>query len=80
MNNYKLMGKNFNEEEIKEINIAKGEKRIIPFMNSIGYSPKASYCKGDFFQGLFVKSFKSKVGFLITCNGNTIINIEVENL
>lgn len=80
MNNYKLMGKNFSEEEIKEINLAKGEKRIIPFMNSIGYSPKTSYCKGDFFQGLFVKSFKSKVGFLITCNKNTIISIEVENL
>lgn len=80
MNNYELKEKIFSEEEIKEINIAKGEKRIIPFMNSIGYSPKASYCKGDFFQGLFVKSFKSKAGLLITCDGNTIINIEVENL
>ena len=79
MKNYELMEK-FNEEEIKEINIAKGEKRIIPFMNTIGYSPKNSYCKGDYFQGLFVKSLKSKVGFLITCNKNTIISIEVENL
>ena len=80
MNNYELKEKIFSEEEIKEINIVKGEKRIIPFMNSIGYNPKSSYCKGNFFQALFVKSFKSKVGFLITCNGNTIINIEVENL
>ena len=79
MKNYELMEK-FNEEEIKEINIIKGEKRIIPFMNTIGYSPKNSYCKDDFFQGLFVKSLKSKVGFLITCNKNTIISIEVENL
>ena len=80
MNNYEIKEINFGEEEIKEINIAKGEKRIIPFMNSIGYSPKSSYCKGDFFQGLFVKSFKSKVGFLISCNCNTIISIEVVNL
>ena len=80
MNNYELKEKIFSEEEIKEINIAKGEKRIIPFMNSIGFCPKASYCKGDFFQGLFVKSFKSKVGFLITCNCNTIISIKIENL
>ena len=79
MKNYELMEK-FNEEEINEINEIKGEKRIIPFMNSIGYSPKNSYCKGDYFQGLFVKSLKSKVGFLITCNKNTIISIEVENL
>ena len=80
MNNYELKEKIFSEEEIKEINTIKGEERIIPFMNSIDYSPKSSYCKGDFFQGLFVKSFKSKVGFLITCNGNTITSIEVENL
>ena len=80
MNNYEIKEKIFNEEEIKEINAIKGEKRIIPFMNILGYSPKTSYCKGNFFQALFVKSFKSKVGFLITCNGNTIINIEVENL
>ena len=79
MKKYELMEK-FNEEEIKEINEIKGEKRIIPFMNSIGYSPKNSYCKGNYFQGLFVKSLKSKVGFLITCNKNTIISIEVENL
>ena len=80
MNNYEIKEINFGEEEIKEINIIKGEKRIIPFMNSIGYSPKSSYCKGDFFQGLFVKSLKSKVGFLISCNFNTIISIEVVNL
>ena len=80
MNNYELKEKIFSEEEIKEINAIKGEKRIIPFMNSIGFNLKSSYCKGNYFQGLFVKSFKSKVGFLITCNGNTIINIEVENL
>ena len=80
MNNYEIKEINFGEEEIKEINIIKGEKRIIPFMNSIGYSPKSSYCKGDFFQGLFVKSLKSKVGFLISCNCNTIISIEVVNL
>lgn len=77
MNNFELMEKNFSEEEIKEINEIKGEKRIIPFMNSIGYSPKSSYCKGDYFQGLFKKSLKSKVGFLITCNCNTIVSIEV---
>ena len=80
MNNYEIKEKIFNEEEIKEINIAKGEKRIIPFMNILGYSPKNSYCKGNFFQGLFVKSLKSKVGFLISCDGNTIISIEVINL
>lgn len=80
MNNYELKEKIFSEEEIKEINTIKGEKRIIPFMNSIGYSPKSSYCKGNYFQGLFIKSFKSKVGFVVTCNCNTIISIEVENL
>ena len=73
----KLMEKKFSKEEINEINEIKGEKRIIPFMNSIGYSPKSSYCKGDYFEGLFKKSFKSKVGFLITCNCNTIVSIEV---
>ena len=77
MKNYGLMEKKFSKEEINEINEIKGEKRIIPFMNSIGYSPKTSYCKGDYFQGLFKKSLKSKVGFLITCNCNTIVNIEV---
>lgn len=80
MNNYEIKEINFGEEEIKEINIAKGEKRIIPFMDILGYSPKSSYCKGDFFQGLFVKSLKSKIGFLISCNCNTIISIEVVNL
>lgn len=80
MNNYEIKEVKFSKEEIKEINIAKGEKRIIPFMNSIGYSPKTSYCKGNYFQGLFVKSLKSKVGFLITCNCNTITSIEVVNL
>lgn len=80
MNNYEIKEVKFSEEEIKEINIAKGEKRIIPFMNSIGYSPKSSYCKGNYFQGLFVKSLKNKIGFLITCNCNTIISIEVVNL
>ena len=75
--NYELMEKNFNEEEIKEINLVKGEKRIIPFMSTLGYSPKSSYCKGNYFQGLFVKSLKSKVGFLITCNCNTIVSIEI---
>lgn len=80
MNNFELKEKMFSEEEIKEINTIKGEERIIPFMNSIGYSPKSSYCKGNFFQGLFIKSFKSKVGFVVTCNCNTIISIEVENL
>ena len=74
---YELKEKMFSKEEIKEINMTKGEKRIIPFMNSIGYSPKSSYSKGDYFQGLFVKSLKSKVGFLITCNCNTIVSIEV---
>ena len=73
----KLMEKKFSKEEINEINEIKGEKRIIPFMNSIGYSPKSSYSKGDYFEGLFKKSFKSKVGFLITCNCNTIVSIEV---
>ena len=77
MNKFELKEMKFNEEEIKEINEIKGEKRIIPFMNSIGYSPKSSYCKGDYFEGLFKKSFKSKVGFLITCNCNTIVSIEV---
>ena len=75
--NYELKEKMFNEEEIKEINLAKGEKRIIPFMNDLGYSPKSSYCKGNYFQGLFKKSLKSKVGFLITCNCNTIVSIEI---
>lgn len=75
--NYELKEKMFNEEEIKEINLAKGEKRIIPFMNTLGYSPKSSYCKGNYFQGLFKKSLKSKVGFLITCNCNTIVSIEI---
>ena len=77
MNNYELKEMKFNEKEIKEINLAKGEKRIIPFMNTLGYSPKSSYCKGNYFQGLFVKSLKSKVGFLITCDCNTIVNIEI---
>ena len=77
MNNFELMEKKFSEEEIKEINEIKGEKRIIPFMNSIGYSPKSSYCKGNYFQGLFVKSLKSKVGFLITCDCNTIVSIKI---
>ena len=80
MENFELMEKKFSKEEIKEINIAKGEKRIIPFMNSIGYSPKNSYCKGNYFQGLFVKSLKSKVGFLVSCDKNTITSIEVVNL
>ena len=75
--NYELKEMNFSEEEIKEINEIKGEKRIIPFMNSIGYSPKSSYCKGNYFQGLFVKSLKSKVGLLITCDCNTIVSIEI---
>ena len=75
--NYELKEKMFNEEEIKEINLAKGEKRIIPFMSDLGYSPKSSYCKGDYFQGLFKKSLKSKVGFLIICNCNTIVSIEI---
>lgn len=74
---YELKEKMFSKEEIKEINMAKGEKRIIPFMNDLGYSPKSSYCKGDYFQGLFKKSLKSKVGFLITCNCNTIVSIKV---
>lgn len=74
---YELKEKMFSKEEIKEINMAKGEKRIIPFMNDLGYSPKSSYCKGDYFQGLFKKSLKSKVGFLITCNKNTIVSIEI---
>ena len=77
MNNYELKEMKFNEEEIKEINEIKGEKRIIPFMSSIGYSPKSSYCKGNYFEGLFKQSFKSKVGFLITCNCNTIVSIKV---
>ena len=77
MNNFKLMEMKFNEKEIKEINEIKGEKRIIPFMNSIGYSPKSSYCKGNYFQGLFKKSLKSKVGFLVTCDCNTIVSIEI---
>lgn len=77
MNNYELKEMKFNEEEIKEINLAKGEKRIIPFMNDLGYSPKSSYSKGNYFQGLFKKSLKSKVGFLITCNCNTIVSIEI---
>lgn len=50
MNNYELKEKIFSEEEIKEINAIKGEKRIIPFMNILGYSPKTSYCKGNFFK------------------------------
>ena len=77
MNNYELKEMKFNEKEIKEINLAKGEKRIIPFMNTLGYSPKSSYSKGNYFQGLFKKSLKSKVGFLITCNCNTIVSIEI---
>ena len=76
MNNL-LKEMKFTEEEIKEINEIKGEQRIIPFMNSIGYNPQNSYFKGNYFQGLFKKSFKSKVGFLITCDCNTIISIEI---
>ena len=77
MNNYELKEMKFNEKELKEINLAKGEKRIIPFMNTLGYSPKSSYTKGNYFQGLFKKSLKSKIGFLITCDCNTIVSIEI---
>ena len=77
MKNYELKEMKFNEKELKEINLAKGEKRIIPFMNTLGYSPKSSYCKGNYFQGLFKKSLKSKIGFLITCDCNTIVSIEI---